>query len=219
MKNLYESILDDIESTLKQKPDIVIKKHILDQLHDTELYEYDNRANDKKAFNIYKKDNKWFVDTKIPFICRCNAKGELTDGTFSFGIAFNVFVISRYDKPCPLKSLKYGPTEIKGVSRFEIRGCPNLKDLKYCPTIVHSIDIRSTGITTLKYFPKECNIVRIDNNKQLTNLSDLKPCKIKSFLSIKGNGIITDKDILNTLKWKLTGNEWYCSFDNSNIFK
>ena len=219
MKNLYESILTNIEDTIKQGDDIVAKKHILDQLHDTELYDYDPWADDEEAFNIYKKDNKWFVDTKIPFKCRCNAKGELTDGTFSFGIAFDDFFIGRYDKPCPLKSLKYGPTEVKGVGNFEISLCPNLKNLKYCPTIVNSIAVQSTGITTLKYFPKECNVVRIDNNKQLTNLSDLKPCNIKSYLSMQRNGIITDKNILNTIKWKLTGNDWYCYFDNSNIFK
>jgi hypothetical protein len=219
MKTLYESILGNIEDTIKQGDDIIIKKHILDQLHDIELYEYDNWADDEEAFNIYKKDNKWFVDTKIPFTCRCNAKGELTDGTFSFGIAFDDFVISRYDKPCPLKSLKYGPTAVKGVSRFEISGCPNIKDLKHCPTIVNSINITSTGITTLKYFPKKCNVVIIDSNKQLTNLSDLKPCDIKKFLRIQRNGIITDENTLNTLKWKLTGNEWSCYFDNSNKFK
>lgn len=219
MKNLYESILNDIESTLKQGDDIAAKQHILDQLHDTELYEYDNWAEDEEPFNIYKKNNKWFVDTNIAFTCKCNAKGELTDGTFSFGTAFDDFFIGRYDKPCPLKSLKYGPTEVKGVGIFKISLCPNLKNLKYCPTIVHNITIQSTGITTLKYFPKECNVVKIENNKRLTNLSDLKPCNIKSFLSIKGNGIITDKNTLNTLNWKLTGNFWSCYFDNSNKFK
>lgn len=218
MKNLYESILNDIESTLEQGDDIVAKKHILDQLHDIELYEYAHWSDDE-VFNIYKKGNKWFVDTKVPFRCRCNAKGELTDGTFSFGIAYDDFKIDRYDKPCPLKSLKYGPTEVKDISRFEISGCPNLKDLKHCPTIVNGITIKATGITTLKYFPKECNTVAIYDNKQLTSLSDLKPCNIKSFLSIKRNGIITDKDTLNTLKWKLTGNDWSCYFDNSTVYK
>ena len=219
MKTLYESILTDIEDTIKQGDDIVAKKHILDQLHDIELYEYDEWTDDEEAFNIYKKDNKWFVDTKIPFICRCNNKGQITDGTFSFGTAFDDFVISRYDKPCPLKTLKHCPTEMRGVSQLEINWCPNLKDLKHCPDSVNSIVINETGITTLKYFPKQCNVAIILNNKDLKSLSDTKPCKIYSLLKFSKNGILTDKNTLNILKWKIVGDEWTCFLDNSTVYK
>ena len=219
MKKLYESILDDMEDTLKQGDDAIAKKHILDQLHDTELYDYDNWADDEEAFNIYKKDNKWFVDTKIPFKCRCNSKGGLTDGSFSFGIAFDDFSIDRYDKPCPLKSLKYGPIEIAGVGELKISNCPNLKDLKHCPDIVNSIVIDRTGITTLKCFPKQCNVAIIKNNKDLKSLSDTKPCKIYSLLKFSQNGILTDKNTLNILKWKIVGDEWTCFLDNSTVYK
>ena len=55
MKHLYESILDDIDDTLKQGDDDVMRLHILDQLQNEDLYWYNKLIPIDKAFRIHKK--------------------------------------------------------------------------------------------------------------------------------------------------------------------
>ena len=188
MKHLYESILDDIDDTLKQGDDDVMRLHILDQLQNEDLYWYNKLIPIDKAFRIHKKGKKWIVDLKINFTCYGTEDGYLTDGTFEFGVAASSFSLinKNIGKPLNIKSLKYGPTLVN--HNFSIMDCPKLKNLRYCPKkVMENIVIGDTGITTLKYFPEYCDFAEIVHNTNLKEF-DMKDITLKSGIRIYKNG-------------------------------
>lgn len=195
MKTLYEGILSDMDDVLSTGDDEVMKAHILDQLHNKNLYWYNSMIPDKDAFIIKKKGNKWIVDLKISFCCYGTSNGYITDGTFTFGVAAKSFTITpnEYEsKYCSIKSLKYCPTLVNG--NFSIMDCPKLKNLHYCPKkVISNIVIGNTGITTLKYFPEVSYFIEIVHNKKLTSF-DI--CKTASRFGIRlqKNGFESDKN-------------------------
>lgn len=206
MKNLYESILDDIDDALAKGDDDVMRQHILDQLHNENLYWYNKLMPDDRSFRIYKKGNKWIVDLKVNFACYGTEDGYLTDGTFEFGVAAVSFTIANKNigKPLNIKSLKYGPTLVN--HNLSIMDCPKLKNLRYCPKkVMENIVIGNTGITTLKYFPEYCDFAEIVYNKNLKEF-DAKNITLKSGIRIYKNGFYS-KSLLNN--WGNT-----CNFIN-----
>lgn len=208
MRTLKESILSDIESNLSLGNDEVeeyaAKMHILEELHDHKKYYYDKNRGDDKYFNIYKNRNKWLVDVNGFITCYC-PDGYVTDGSFEFGAIQKDFMICAEDDgdPCNCKSLQYGPKIVYG--EYTIDACNDLKDLKHCPIHVYGeILVRDTGITTLKYFPKNCYAAKIINNKNLKSLKGTKICSVKRQIFIVGNGIDTTLDMLTNMGWRIT---------------
>ena len=188
MKTLKESILADIDDTLKQGDDEIMRQHILDRLQNKDLYWYNRIIPDDKSFRIYKKGKKWIVDLKVNFACYGTEDGYLTDGTFEFGVAAASFTIANKNigKPLNIKSLKYGPTLVN--HNFSIMDCPKLKNLRYCPKkVMENIVIGDTGITTLKYFPEYCDFAEIVHNTNLKEF-DAKDITLKSGIRIYKNG-------------------------------
>lgn len=208
MKTLKESILSDIESNLslsdKDVEEYAAKAHILEELHDPKKYYYDKNRGDEKYFNIYKNRNRWIVDVNGFITCYC-PDGYVTDGSFEFGAIQKDFMICAEDDgdPCNCKSLQYGPKIVYGC--YTIDACKDLKDLRYCPVHVYDeILIRDTGITTLKYFPKNCYAAKIINNKNLKSIKGAKPCSVKRQIFIINNGIDTTLDMLTNMGWRIT---------------
>lgn len=201
MKKLYESILADIEDTLKLGDDDVMRLHILDQLQNEDLYGYNKLIPIDKAFRIHKKGNKWIVDLNVNFTCHGTEDGYLTDGSFEFGVAAASFSIANkiIGKQINIKSLKYGPTLVN--HDLNIMDCPKLKNLRYCPKkVMGTIVIVDTGITTLKYFPEYCDYAEIIHNTNLKEF-DAKDVTIKSGIKIYKNGF-NSKLLKNNLEHK-----------------
>ena len=193
MKTLHESILADIDDTLKQGDDDIMRQHILDQLNDKKLYSYFSLGKIHDAFIIKKKGNKWIVDVKANLTCYGTKEGYVTDGTFSFGACGQNFIImSNYNSKCSVKSLKYGPTLVNGS--YCIMDCPNLKNLRYCPQkVMGDSTISYSGITTLKYFPEYIKFVEIIGLDKLKTF-DICPTTLKEGIRLQRNGFESDAD-------------------------
>lgn len=201
MKTLIESLLADMDDTLKAGDDEIMRQHIVEQLQNEDLYWYNQHIPIDKAFRIHKKGNKWIVDLKVNFTCYGTEDGYLTDGSFEFGVAAGSFSIinKNVGKPLNIKSLKYGPTLVN--HSFSIMDCPKLKNLRYCPEkVMENMVIGDTGITTLKYFPEYCDFAEIVHNKNLKEF-DAKDITLKSGIRIYKNGF-NSKLLKNNLDHK-----------------
>lgn len=209
MKHLYESILDDIDDALVKGDDDVMRQHILDQLHDKKLYSYFSMAKDSDAFIIKKKGNKWIVDVKVHLTCYGTKEGYVTDGTFSFGVCGQNFIImSDYNTKCGVKSLKYGPTLVNGT--YCIMDCPKLKNLRYCPQkVMGDSTISYSGITTLKYFPEYIKFVELIGLDKLKTF-DICPTTLKEGIRIQRNGFESDADTVFKSKVRFLNNPSTC---------
>ena len=218
MKTLYEGILGDMEDTLKSGDDAVMMLHILEQLHDLNLYYYNPYLSDDKIFDIYKNSGRWIVDVKGTITCYCTKDGELTDGTFKFGCIDGSFNVFREDgEDCPCTSFKYGPTTVYGD--LYITGCPKLKYLKGCPRIVFGdITINKTGLTTLKYFPITCNHLYLVKNKDLNTTKGARRCDIKNNITAIKNGFVSDIEVFKEIGWIKNYNAVHV-FDDSTLAK
>ena len=199
MKTLKESILADMDDVLQSGDDESMKIHILNQLHNKNLYFYNEFLTDTQAFRINKKNGKWIVDLKTSITCYGTENGYVTDGTFSFGVAAKNFTImpENKNKDCNIKSLKYGPTLVNGI--YIIYELPKLKNLNYCPNkIMGDVTIINTGIDTLKYFPEYCQFFELVDNKKLKSLDDICKITIKDGFRIYKNGFkSTQEQIFN----------------------
>jgi hypothetical protein len=202
MKNLYESILGDMDDVINKGDDDVAKTHILEQLHDRTLYWYPKAIPDDKAFIIKKKGNKWIVDLKTNFTCYGTKEGYVTDGSFSFGVAAKDFIImgggENNTGKCNIKSLKYGPYLVNG--QYCMIDCIKLKNLNYCPKkVMDNIVIADTNINTLKYFPEYVKFVEITHNKNIKAF-DICPTSIKDGIRLHNNGFKSNKTTISDSK-------------------
>lgn len=207
MITLRESLLGNTKEKVAGVSDVIQVADIRDKLINSGWYYFGKEEERKDIFKIYKKNGKWFVDVDCNMTCYGTPDGGMTDGTFRFGTinGYMGLTSAPSDKrKCQIKSLKYGPQEVKG--RVEIWDNEYLKDLKDCPKYIHeSFIVEGTPITTLKYFPIWIGgSVLIDNNKNLKKLSDTKYCKILgSLVEIKRNGIVTTERTFNELNWDM----------------
>jgi hypothetical protein len=199
MKNLYESILDDIEDTIKAG--------------DKKIEEYNIREFIKKNYEILPVT---YADVSNPIeirnsndVCeviingRLNLKNKslktLTDGTFRFKTVNGIFDISDSNietlENCPetvdsfyatnctkLKSLQYCPKCVDYL--FEISGCTGIKNLKYMPERIGSfIDVSGCSISNLRGLSK-VEIMDLAGLclvcKNCDNLKDLSGCHKKT---------------------------------------
>lgn len=215
---INEGILGNADDVLSQGDDEVMKLHILEQLHDLNLYYYNPYLSDDKIFNIFKNRGRWIVDVKGAITCYCTKDGELTDGTFKFGSidgSFNVF--REDDEDCPCTSFKYRPTTVYGD--LYITKCPKLKDLKGCPRIVFGdLTINKTGLTTLKYFPITCKHLYLIENKDLKTTKGARRCDIKGCITAVKNGFTSDIEVFKEIGWLKNYNAVH-TFDNSALAK
>lgn len=222
MKTLKESLLDNIDNTLKSGADDldeVAKEHIYKLLANEEWFEvgFFSRSYDsiKKKVILRKKGKKWIVDVEGSISCFC-PEGYITDGSFEFDNVSGDFKIIRKSQSgiCNCKSLKYGPKSVG--NNLRIVDCPKLKNLKYCPVKVRdSITIGYTGIETLKYFPEYSMFVEILGNKNLKNIDSTNNVNIKDGVRIINNGFkSTIKDIENC-KWKIINKNPYFLLDTA----
>jgi hypothetical protein len=125
MKNLYESILNDIEVTL-DKGNASIKK-IIKQFLDTN---YSITTNNGKFIVSAKpdKDGLYNVSVNGSVFMIHNDLEELTNGLFKFTNIRGSFNLGGCKK---LKTLKNGPISVLG--EFNISRCTSLDSLEYCP--------------------------------------------------------------------------------------
>ena len=200
MKSLIESILSDMDDVLQSGDDESMKIHILNQLHNKNLYFYNEFLTDTQAFRINKKNGKWIVDLKTSITCYGTENGYVTDGTFSFGVAAKNFTImpENKNKGCNVKSLKYGPTLVNGM--YGIYNLPKLKNLNYCPIkIMGDTTIGYTGINTLKYCPEFIKFLEIVGNKKLKTF-DIPKVTIDDGCRLFNNGFISTEDHVTNSK-------------------
>lgn len=224
MKSLKESLLTDIDDTLKSGAndlDEVAKDHIYNLLANEEWFEvgFFSRSYDsiKKKVILRKKGKKWLVDVEGSITCYC-PEGYITDGSFEFNSVSGDFNIMRKSQSgiCNCKSLKYGPKSVG--NNLRIVDCPELKNLKYCPEKVRdSITISYTGIETLKYFPEYSMFVEIINNKNLKNIDSTDNVNIKDGVRLINNGFKSTIKDIKKLKWKIVNKNPYFLFDTANI--
>lgn len=214
MKTLHESILADIDDTLKQGDDDVAKVHIYNLLANEEWFEIgflSSRSYDsiKKKVILKKKGKKWFVDVEGSITCHC-PEGYITDGSFEFDRISGDFKIfsKQHSGICNCKSLKYGPKTVG--NNLRIMDCPELKNLKYCPeTVRDTISIGYTGIETLKYFPEYSAFVEIIGNKNLKNIDSTNNVNIKEGVRIINNGFESTMKDIESCKWKIVSKNPY----------
>lgn len=220
MKTLYESILGNTKDRVKSVSDDVQKDIIYDKLINSGWYEFGFRGKTPtEIFKIYKKHGKWTVDVNGPMTCYGTEDGGITDGTFRFGVIDSNFTLSSPpsdSRKCQVKSLKYGPSDVKGS--FYIWDSEYLKDLRDCPKYVHeSVIISYTPITTLKYFPIYVGRnVLIEENKNLKRVDDTKLCKIMgTSVEIRRNGFVTTERTYNDINWEIVGGFKCFRYDKS----
>lgn len=149
MKTLYESLLDDIEDTIKDG--------------DKKAEEYSIRNFIEKNYEIVPVTNFDSLNPieitnvndiyEVTINGRLNLKNKslkkLTDDTFRFKYVSSIFDISDSN----IETLKNGP-EI--VDSFYAANCTKLKSLQHCPKCVDYIFKISgcTGLNNLKYMPE-----------------------------------------------------------------
>ena len=209
------SILDEIEDTLARGEDDIMLTEIERKLQNDNIYYFHYSKVNQKPYAIKKVRGKWVVDALGDLtICGVADNGCVTDGTFSFGTVNGNYIISMPefggDK---LKSLQYGPTEVR--DDFDIYYGGDLKDLQYCPKTVHGwVNIFGTNITTLKHFPSFVGgNVSIRENEELKSVKDLRKCRVNGYLIFKDNGISGSSVITNF------ENKWNILFSCANVIE
>ena len=219
MKNIidiYEgSLLSNVEDTLARGEDDIMLAEIERKLQNDNIYYFHYSKVNQKPYAIKKVRGKWIVDALGDLTVYGVAdNGCITDGTFSFGTVNGNYIISMPESGGDkLKSLQYGPTEVR--DDFDIYYGGDLKDLQYCPNTVHGwVNVSGTHITTLKYFPSfvEGN-VNIRDNKELKSVKDLRKCRVNGYLIFKNNGISGPSVITNF------ANKWNILYSRANIIE
>jgi hypothetical protein len=214
--DIYEaSLLDEIEDTLARGEDDIMLAEIERKLQNDHIYYFHYSKVNQKPYAIKKVRGKWVVDVLGDLtIYGVADNGCITDGTFSFGVINGNYIISRPESgEAKLKSLQYGPTEVR--DDFDIYYGGDLKDLQYCPKTVHGwVNISGTNITTLKYFPAFVGgNVNIRDNKELKSVKDLRKCRVNGYLIFKENGISGPSVITNF------ANKWNILFNQANVIE
>ena len=216
MKTLKESLLDDIDNTLKTGDDELAKEHIYNLLRDEKWFNFGALGihflgnSIEKLVILKKKGKKWLVDVRHSIECYC-PNGYITDGSFEFDIIGKDFIISENAQK-RLKSLKYGPKLVNWG--YCIMDCPKLKNLKYCPEkVVDKMVIGYTGINTLKYFPEYCGFAEIIGNKNLKDLKDTTNAAIINGARITLNGFSSSESDMDDCKWRFNSNAHFI-YDN-----
>lgn len=128
MKNLYESILDDMETVMKSG-NTGIKKAIK-QFLDTNYKVVTSNG----KFTISAKPDKdglYNVSANGTVYIWQTGLEELTNGMFKFTNIRGSFNLGGLRS---LKTLKNGPTSVHG--EFNISRCTSLESLEYCPRTV-----------------------------------------------------------------------------------
>ena len=219
MKNIidiYEgSLLADVEDTLARGEDDIMLAEIERKLQNDHIYYFHYSKVNQKPYAIKKVRGKWVVDALGDLTVYGVAdNGCITDGTFSFGVINGNYIISMPESSeAKLKSLQYGPTEVR--DDFDIYYGGDLKDLQYCPKTVHGwVNVSGTNITTLKYFPSFVGgNVNIRDNKELKSVKDLRKCRVNGYLIFKENGISGPSVITNF------ANKWNILFNQANVIE
>ena len=213
---LYEgSLLSDVEDTLARGEDDIMLSEIERKLQNDDIYYFHYSRVNQKPYAIKKVRGKWVVDALGDLTVYGAAdNGCVTDGTFSFGTVNGNYIISMGESGgAKLKSLQYGPTEVR--DDFDIYYGGDLKDLQYCPKTVHGwVNVSGTHITTLKYFPSFIGgNVNIRDNKELKSVKDLRKCRVNGYLIFKDNGISGPSVITNF------ANKWNILFSHANVIE
>jgi hypothetical protein len=219
MKNIidiYEgSLLADVEDTLARGEDDIMLAEIERKLQNDHIYYFHYSKVNQKPYAIKKVRGKWVVDALGDLTVYGVAdNGCVTDGTFSFGLVNGNYIISMPESGgAKLKSLQYGPTEVR--DDFDIYYGGDLKDLQYCPKTVHGwVNVSGTNITTLKYFPSFVGgNVNIRDNKELKSVKDLRKCRVNGYLIFKDNGVSGPSVITNF------ANKWNILFSQANVIE
>lgn len=209
------SILADVENTLARGEDDIMLVEIERKLQNDNIYYFHYSKVNQKPYAIKKVRGKWVVDALGDLTVYGVAdNGCVTDGTFSFGTVNGNYIISMPESGgAKLKSLQYGPTEVR--DDFDIYYGGDLKDLQYCPKTVHGwVNVSGTNITTLKYFPSFVGgNVNIRDNKELKSVKDLRNCRVNGYLIFKDNGISGPSVITNF------ANKWNILFSHANVIE
>lgn len=218
MKTLKESLLDDIDNTLKTGDDELAKEHIYNLLRDKNWFDFGAlgihylEKSIEKLVRLKKKGKKWLVDVHHSITCCC-PNGYITDGSFEFDTIGKDFAINVTSTQERLKSLKYGPKLVNWG--YYIMDCPKLKNLKYCPEkVVDKMVIAYTGINTLKYFPKYCGFVELVGNKNLKDLKDTTNAAIINGARIILNGFSSSESDMDDCKWQFINSNAQFIYDN-----
>ena len=185
------------------------------KLQNDNIYYFHYSKVNQKPYAIKKVRGKWVVDALGDLTVYGVAdNGCVTDGTFSFGTVNGNYIISMPQSDgAKLKSLQYGPTEVR--DDFDIYYGGDLKDIQYCPSTVHGwVNVSGTHITTLKYFPSFVGgNVSIRYNKELKSVKDLRKCRVNGYLIFKDNGISGPSVITNF------ANKWNILFNHANVIE
>lgn len=209
------SILTDVEDTLARGEDDIMLAEIERKLQNDHIYYFHYSKVNQKPYAIKKVRGKWVVDALGDLTVYGVAdNGCITDGTFSFGVINGNYIISMPESGgAKLKSLQYGPTEVR--DDFDIYYGGDLKDLQYCPKTVHGwVNVSGTHITTLKYFPSFVGgNASIRDNKELKSVKDLSKCRVNGYLIFKDNGISGPSVITNF------ANKWNILFSRANVIE
>lgn len=219
MRTLKESLLGSTKAKVAGVADVINEEIIRDKLINSGWYYFGKEEERRDIFKIYKKNGKWVVDVDCNMTCYGTEDGGMTDGTFRFGTinGYMGLTSAPSDKrKCQIKSLKYGPQEVKG--RLEIWDNEHLKDLRDCPKYVYeSVIVSHTPITTLKYFPIYVGRnVLLEENKNLKRVDDTKLCKIMGMnVEIRKNGFVSTERTYNELNWEIVGGFRCFRYDKS----
>ena len=213
---LYEgSLLDNVEDTLSRGEDDIMLAEIERKLQNDNIYYFHYSKVNQKPYAIKKVRGKWVVDALGDLTVYGVAdNGCVTDGTFSFGVINGNYIISMPESGGDkLKSLQYGPTEVR--DDFDLYYGGGLKDLQYCPKTVHGwVNVSGTNITTLKYFPLFVGgNASIRDNKELKSVKDLRKCRVNGYLIFKGNGISGPSVITSFV------NKWNILYSRANVIE
>lgn len=157
MKTLYNSILGDIESTLKSGNEFVNRQLVIDFL----IANY-NYTDITKSWNISEKPNK-----KGLYEVSCNSSlgilllnfniKSLTNNLFEFTECENFICAGAKS----LKSLEGSPRIVKGT--FNCANCNNIKTLKDCPKEAKTFFCQNCGKKfTIDEVTKLC---KVDTNR------------------------------------------------------
>ena len=172
MKNLYESILADMEDTIKDGDKKTEEYSIRDFIQKN--YEIVNitSADRSNPIEITNANGTYEVTIHGRLNLINKSLKKLTDGTFKFKIVNN-FDISNSD----IETLENGPEE---VGSFYATNCTKLKSLQHCPRYVDymfQID-GCIGIKDLKYMPETVGSIINLSGSSINSLRGLSKVKI-----------------------------------------
>lgn len=164
MKNLYESILADMNDTIKdgdKKAEEYSIREFIEKNYKIAPATFADISNPIKITNV---NNVYEVTINGRLDLINKSLKKLTDGTFRFKYISSIFDISDSN----IETLENGP---ETVGSFYATNCTKLKSLQYCPKCVDYIFEISgcTGINNLKYMPEK-----------IGSLIDISGCTISS---------------------------------------